>query len=64
MTKERDFTEYKFGYTDEFGQEYKFESKLTIANIEESSSLDVLVEQFNNFLKAAGWVNQVTLIEE
>ena len=63
MIEEKEFTEYKFGYIDEFGQEYKFESKLTIANIEESGSLNVMVEQFNNFLKAAGWVNQVTLIE-
>ena len=63
MIEEKEFTEYKFSYIDEFGQEYKFESKLTIANIEESGSLDVMVEQFNNFLKAAGWVNQVTVIE-
>lgn len=63
MIEEKEFTEYKFSYIDEFGQEYKFESKLTIDNIEESGSLDVMVEQFNNFLKAAGWVNQVTLIE-
>ena len=63
MIKEKEFTEYKFGYIDEFGQEYKFESKLTLASIEESSSLDVMVGQFNNFLKVAGWVDQVTLIE-
>ena len=63
MIEEKEFTEYKFGYKDEFGQEYKFESKLTIANIEESGSLDVMVEQFNNFLKASGWVNQVAIIE-
>ena len=63
MIEEKEFTEYKFGYIDEFGQEYKFESKLTIANIEESGSLDVMVEQFNNFLKASGWVNQVAIIE-
>lgn len=63
MIEEKEFTEYKFGYIDEFGQEYKFESKLTIANIEESGSLDVMVEQFNNFLKASGWANQVAIIE-
>ena len=63
MIEEKEFTEYKFGYIDEFGQEYKFESKLTIANIEESGSLEVMVDQFNNFLKATGWVRQVTIIE-
>ena len=30
MVKENEFTEYKFSYIDEFGQEYKFESKLFI----------------------------------
>jgi hypothetical protein len=63
MIEEREFTEYKFAHTDEFGQEYKFESKLALANIEESSPLDVMVEQFNKFLKAAGWSQQVILSE-
>lgn len=63
MIEGKKFLEYKFAYTDEFGQEYKFESKLTTANIEDITALDCMVEQFNNFLKAAGWQNQVTLIE-
>ena len=63
MIEEKKFLEYKFAYTDEFGQEYKFESKLTTANIEDISPLDCMIEQFNNFLKAAGWLNQITLVE-
>lgn len=63
MIEEEKFLEYKFAHTDEFGQEYKFESKLTTANIEDITPLDCMIEQFNNFLKAAGWVNQVTLVE-
>ena len=63
MIKTRDFLEYSFAYTDEFGQEFKLESKLVSDTANDMSHLELMIDQFNNFLKGAGWIQQVILSE-
>ena len=68
MTERKEFVKFKFEYTDEFGQKYKFSSKLTTMNVDEIGSFKLNVEQFKQFLLAQGYaqktVDKIQLIEK
>lgn len=54
MTEEKEFVKVKFEWVDEFGQKFKYKSKLTTANVREIGSFELQVEQFKQFLLAQG----------
>ena len=66
--EEEKYLEFKFSYTDEFGQHFAYSSKLTQANLEQGNSeLELELEQFKQFLLAQGHspenVNKINFIE-
>ena len=68
MTERKEFVKFKFEYTDEFNQKYKFQTSLDVCNIDEIGAFKLSVEQFKQFLLAQGYaqkaVDKIQLIED
>jgi hypothetical protein len=50
-----DQLKFKFSFTDEFGQLYEYNATECVGNLEISTSLELIVEKFKNFLIASGF---------
>ena len=68
MTERKEFVKFKFEYTDEFNQKYKFQTNLDVCNIDEVGAFNLGYEQFKQFLLAQGYaqktVDKIQLIED
>jgi hypothetical protein len=58
---------FKFEYTDEFNQTTKFEQNLNADCLQDTGNLDIMVQEFKQFLYALGYskelVETVQIIE-
>jgi len=68
MTERKEFVKFKFEYTDEFDQKYKFQTSLDVCSIDEIGAFELSVEQFKQFLLAQGYaqktVDKIQLMED
>ena len=68
MTERKEFVKFKFEYTDEFNQKYKFQTSLDVCNIDEIGAFKLSVKQFKQFMLTQGYaqktVDKIQLIEE
>lgn len=68
MTERKEFVKFKFKYTDEFNQKWKFQTNLDVCNIDETGAFELNVEQFKQFLLALGYaqktVDKIQLMED
>ena len=59
MTERKEFVKFKFEYTDEFNQKYKFQTSLDVCNIDEIGAFKLNVEQFKQFLLVQGYAQKL-----
>jgi hypothetical protein len=68
MIERKEFVKFKFEYTDDFNQKYKFQTNLDVCNIDDTGEFELSVEQFKRFLLAQGYaqktVDKIQLIED
>lgn len=50
---------FKFEYTDEFNQTTKFEQQLNADCLQDTGNLDIIVQEFKQFLYALGYSKEL-----